>query len=163
MGLWSGGLISGGAYERQFTVYAYCAHIEDRYLIHGRAEIRNFSSSVEKYFTSDRSERVKYFQHDKRNFVSPSNHVMFYVWYEHQWNTKPFQLNIFFPAKGAIYRVAITTVIFSHVKITCYFHMWRYHVFARKHRCLYKIFYSSSGRGQVSFILWKKIYIYTVL
>ena len=38
----------------------------------------------------------------------------------------------FFPAKGAIYYVAIATVIFSHVKITCYFHMWRYHVFARK-------------------------------
>ena len=27
----------------------------------------------------------------------------------------------FFPAKGAIYCVAIATVIFSHVKITCYF------------------------------------------
>ena len=36
----------------------------------------------------------------------------------------------FFPAKGAIYCVAIATVIFSHVKITCYFHV--YHVFARK-------------------------------
>ena len=31
--------------------------IED---ITGRAEIRNFSSSVEKYFTSERSERVRY-------------------------------------------------------------------------------------------------------
>ena len=30
-------------------------------ILHGRAEIRNFSSSVEKYFTSERSERVKYF------------------------------------------------------------------------------------------------------
>ena len=38
----------------------------------------------------------------------------------------------FFPAKGAIYYVAIATSIFSHVKITCYFHLWRYHVFARK-------------------------------
>ena len=38
----------------------------------------------------------------------------------------------FVPAKGAIYYVAIATVIFSHVKITCYFHVWRYHVFARK-------------------------------
>ena len=26
----------------------------------------------------------------------------------------------------------MATVIFSHVKITCYFHMWRYQVFARK-------------------------------
>ena len=33
---------------------------------------------------------------------------------------------------GAIYYVAIATVIFSHVKITCYFHVWRYHFFGRK-------------------------------
>ena len=38
----------------------------------------------------------------------------------------------FFCCEGAMYHVAIATVIFSHVKITCYFHMWRYHVFARK-------------------------------
>ena len=41
-------------------------------------------------------------------------------------------LKYFFAAKGAIYYVAIATVIFSHVKITCYFHMLRYHVFVRK-------------------------------
>ena len=41
-------------------------------------------------------------------------------------------LKQFFPAKGAIYCVAIATVIFSQVKITCYFHVWRYHAFARK-------------------------------
>ena len=29
--------------------------------LHDRLEIRNFSSSVEKYFTSEHSERVKYF------------------------------------------------------------------------------------------------------
>ena len=29
----------------------------------------------------------------------------------------------FFPAKGAIYYVAIAMVIFSDVKITCYFHV----------------------------------------
>ena len=34
--------------------------------------------------------------------------------------------------KGAIYYLAIAKVIFSHVKITCYFHLWRYRVFARK-------------------------------
>ena len=28
-------------------------------ILHGRAEIRNFSSSVEEYFTNERSERVK--------------------------------------------------------------------------------------------------------
>ena len=29
-------------------------------ILHGRTEIRNFFSSVEKYFTSERSKRVKY-------------------------------------------------------------------------------------------------------
>ena len=44
-------------------------------ILHGRAEIRNFSSSVEKYFSSERSERMKYLQHEERNFVSPSGGV----------------------------------------------------------------------------------------
>ena len=35
-------------------------------ILHGRAEIRNFSSSVEKYFASERSERVKYFFNTRR-------------------------------------------------------------------------------------------------
>ena len=34
--------------------------------------------------------------------------------------------------KGAIYYVTITTVIASLVKIKCYFHVWKYEVFARK-------------------------------
>ena len=104
---------------------------------------------------------LKYVKLEKRNLVSPSVHVMFYLLYIHQWNTKPFHLNNFFSwkmlvslsavfwmsrnaplkillrlqgrlAKGAIYYVTIATVIFSHVKIRCYFHLWRYHVFARK-------------------------------
>ena len=46
-------------------------------ILHGRLEIQNFSSSVEKYFTSERSERVKYFfQHSKRKFVSPRGYVI---------------------------------------------------------------------------------------
>ena len=54
-------------------------------ILHGRAEIRNFSaSSVEKYFTSERSERVKYLQHEDRNFVSPSGYVIFQLLYQHQ-------------------------------------------------------------------------------
>ena len=63
----------------------------------------------------------------EEKIVSPSSHVKFYLLYKHQWNTKQF-----FPAKGPIYYVAIATVTFSHVKITCYFHVWRYHVFERK-------------------------------
>ena len=41
------------------TVIGKLLYIER--ILHGRAEIRNFSSSVEKYFTSERSEQVKYF------------------------------------------------------------------------------------------------------
>ena len=37
-------------------------------IFHGRAEIRNFSSSVEKYFVSERSERVKYISTREENF-----------------------------------------------------------------------------------------------
>ena len=58
-------------------------------------------------------------------------------------------LKYFFAAKLGIYYVAIATVIFSHVKITCYFHVWRYHVFARKLTryliCVYTINASMQG------------------
>ena len=37
-------------------------------ILHGRAEIRNFSSSVEKYFSIERSERVKYFPKREEKF-----------------------------------------------------------------------------------------------
>ena len=43
----------------------------------------------------------------EENFVSPSGHVMFYLLYLHQWNAKPFHLNIFLLPKGAIYYVPI--------------------------------------------------------
>ena len=63
--------------------------------------------------------------------------------------------------KGAIYHVAIATVIFSHVKITCYFHMWRYHVFMQKltwyyfHWCLYnKLWYVSLGAREVTVVIY---------
>ena len=53
--------------------------------------------------------------------------------YKHQWTTKPFHFNSFLMWKARfIQYVAIAMVIFSHVKITCYFHMWRYQAFAQK-------------------------------
>ena len=58
-----------------FTYWPLCK----QRILHGRAEIRNFSSRV--------------FQHKKRNFVSPSGHVMFYLLYKHQRTTKPFHFN----------------------------------------------------------------------
>ena len=56
----------------------FIVYIED---ITSHAEIRNFSLSVEKCFTSERSEQVKYFFNTRRhgNFVSLSGHVIFYL------------------------------------------------------------------------------------
>ena len=39
--------------------------------------------------------REIFFQQEKRNFVSPSGHVMFYLLYKQQWTTKPFYFNSF--------------------------------------------------------------------
>ena len=90
--------------------------------------MRNFSLSVEKYFTSERSEREKYFSTWEEQFVSPSGHVIFYLLYKHQWNAKPFLLNIFCCERGDL--------LCSHSNcdlFTCENNMlWRYHVFARK-------------------------------
>ena len=48
------------------------------------------------------------FQHSKRNFVSPSGHVMFYLLYKHQWNSKPFHLNIFLLQKALFIMYVVT-------------------------------------------------------
>ena len=58
-------------------VFHWCLYnkINNR-TVHGHLEIQNLSSSVGKYFTSEHSERVKYFQHEKINFVSPCGHVI---------------------------------------------------------------------------------------
>ena len=55
--------VSEGSSYRESTVYIYRERI-----LHDRAEIRNFSSSVEKYFTSERSEGVKYFSTREEKF-----------------------------------------------------------------------------------------------
>ena len=47
-------------------------------LLHGHVEIQNFSLSVKKYFTSESSERVKYFLTQEEKFCISSGHVMFY-------------------------------------------------------------------------------------
>ena len=46
-----------------------CGSAVTQRILHGRAGIRNFSSSVEEHFTSECSEQVNFFQHEKRNFV----------------------------------------------------------------------------------------------
>ena len=78
-------------------------------------------------------------QHAKGNFVSLSDHVMFYLSYKHQWNTKPF-----FGLKGTVYYEAIATVIFSHVKIFS-FSAKAHLVF---HWCFYNKSISLNGYGK---------------
>ena len=49
-------------------------------ILHGRAEMRNFSASVQKVgheWAQRMSKNI--FQHGKRNFVSPSDHIIFSV------------------------------------------------------------------------------------
>ena len=51
--------------------------------LHDRLEIRNFSSSVEKYFTSERSKRVKYFSTLEEKFrisARPCN-ILYLLYY----------------------------------------------------------------------------------
>ena len=69
------------------------------------------------------------FQHEKRNFVSPSGHVMFYLLYKHQWNAKPFHFNIFFGCERRDVSCSQSNrdlftcednMLFSHVKISCF-------------------------------------------
>ena len=68
-------------------------------------------------------------QREKRNFVSPNGHVIYHLLYKSQWNTKSRHER---HRMARVSCVTIATVIFSRVKITCYLHVWRYHVFARK-------------------------------
>ena len=58
-------IYSSYKYNRRKYTVVYV--INRGYILHGCAEIQNFSSSVEKYFTSECSEQVKYFsaQEDK--------------------------------------------------------------------------------------------------
>ena len=68
-------------------------YIEDITWLHGDTK---FLFSCWKIFHSFAAlSREIFFQHEKRNFVSPSSHVMFYLLYKHQWTTKPFLFNSF--------------------------------------------------------------------
>ena len=57
------------------------------------------------------------------------------------------------PAEAPYY-VTLTTVISSRVKITCYFHLWRYEVFARKFTwCLTGVWYNEITYSHCCFSL----------
>ena len=69
-----------------------------------------------------------FFQYEKRNFVSPSGRVMFYLLYKHQWNTKPFNLIVFWCERHDVWCSLSNSdiftcednMLFSHVKISSF-------------------------------------------
>ena len=48
-------------------------------ILHGSANIWSLSSSAKKYFTSKRSEQVKYFFHEKVNFICSNQRVISFL------------------------------------------------------------------------------------
>ena len=91
-------------------------------MLHGRVEIQSFSLSVKNYFTVESSKQVKYFltQEEKFCISKWSCNVLLIIETPIKYQT--ILLSLFFlPAQGVIYYVAMATVIFSNVKITCYF------------------------------------------
>ena len=107
----------------------------------GNMALRRYEISlqicVEKYFVSERSEQVKYFSTWEKKFVSPSSHVMFYLFYKHQLNTKPSHFKLFLLWNLCSH----SNGDLSHVKMRYYFHKRKYHVLRKSssvfYRCLY--------------------------
>ena len=77
---------------------------------------------------SEGSERVKCFwtREEKFRLSKRSCDVLFIIYTPKKIQT--ISLKYFFAAKGVTYYVAIATSIFSLVKITCYFQVWRYNI-----------------------------------
>ena len=76
-----------------FASYTF-VHIED--ITCPRVDMNFIFEWSTRYLTSERSERVRYrVDHEKIKFISISGHVIFCLFYKHQWNTKPFYFNIF--------------------------------------------------------------------
>ena len=65
-----------------FRLFSSCLpkHIEDNTWLRG--DMKFIFECSTRYLTSERSERVRYrFEHEKINFISPSNHVLFSLFY----------------------------------------------------------------------------------
>ena len=83
-------------------------------MLHGRVEIQSFSLSVKNYFTVESSKQVKYFltQEEKFCISKWSCNVLLIIETPIKYQT--ILLSLFFlAAQGAIYYVAIATVLFS--------------------------------------------------
>ena len=70
---------------------------------------------------------LKYFKYAKRFHISKQPCNVSFITINTNEIPKPTIISL---AKGAICHVDIAMVIFSHVKITRYFNVWRYQVFA---------------------------------
>ena len=83
-------------------IFAYIfplKYIEDNTWLRG--DVKFIFECSTRYLTSERSERVRYrFEHEKINFISPSNHVLFCLFY------KPTNNEVFddFPKISDIFR-----------------------------------------------------------
>ena len=73
-----------------FLIFPKMAEIEDNTLLRGDT---NFSSNIEKYFTSERTREEKF------RISSWLYDVLFF--YKHQWNTKPFHPSKLFSLRKA--------------------------------------------------------------
>ena len=75
-------------------------------------------------------------------------------------NTKPFYLNSFLGLKGAVYYETVATVIFSRVKITCYFHMKISSFRAKAHLAFHWCLYNKNTYLQYKSLKLRDIAIY---
>ena len=115
------------------------------YVINPRQINRGYYMAARRYEISLRVLKNMnfFFQHDKRNFVSPSGHVMFYLLYKHKWTIpNHFTLIVFWcersdllwsHSNGDIFTCE-DNMLFSHVKISTSFCAKARLVF---HWCLY--------------------------
>ena len=61
--------------------YFFIIYIEDNTWLRG--DMKFIFECSTRYLTSERRERVRYrFEHEKINFISPSNHVLFCLFYK---------------------------------------------------------------------------------
>ena len=88
------------------------------------------SPSVENYSKGGWHWTNDIVQNEKRNFLSPSGHVMFYSLYRHQWNIKPFHLHVPCERRPSLSNYSHDD-LFAHVTITSLFFTSENIAFAR--------------------------------
>ena len=137
---------------------------------------RGYYMAARRYEISLCANEWHIFQHEKRNFVSPSGHVIFYLLCKHQWNTKPFHFRcerrdlLCNHSNGVIFTCE-NNVLSSRVKISRFrakahlvFHWCLYY----KMRLLFKHYPQSVGSHRSRFMLFmcqgfcNRVYMYCI-